>query len=285
MLVASCAADETSRKPGEIVIGLIPEINIFKQMERFAPLARYLKDETGHPVRFTVLTRYGNIIENFEQGHLDGAFFGSFTGALAIKKLGVVPLARPVNENGKSTYSGFIFVRKDSGISGISAMRGKRFAFVEKATTAGYIFPLAYFHDQGIKDINTFLGESYFSGSHDASVYAVLEGKAAIGAAKDSMFELIAKKDPRIAKEIVILARSGEYPSNGLGVRKDMDETLQAKLKSALLRLHETPQGQKVLQSLHFTRFIETKAADYQPVFDVAKKARIDLKNYHYLND
>lgn len=282
-LVANCAADAPQRS--EIVIGLIPEINIFEQMERFKPLSAYLSNEIGKPVKFSVLTRYGNIIENFEHGHLDGAFFGSFTGALAIQKLGIVPLARPINLNGKSTYAGFVFVRKDSGIKDVAAMRGKRFAFVEKATSAGYVFPLAYLHDHGVADVNAFLGETYFAGSHDASMYAVLDGKAAIGAAKDSMYELISAKEPRMAKELVILARSEEYPSNGLGVRKNLDAALQTKLKSALLHLHETPQGQKVLESLRYQRFIETKASDYQPVFDVAKKAGINLKAYQFRND
>ena len=47
---------------------------------------------------------------------MDGSFFGSFTGAMAIEKLGVEPIARPVNLDGTSTYKGYIFVRKDSGI-------------------------------------------------------------------------------------------------------------------------------------------------------------------------
>ena len=164
-------------------------------------------------------------------------------------------------------------------------MRGKRFAFVEKATSAGYIFPLAYLHAQGVKDVDAFLGESYFAGSHDASMYAVLDGKANIGAAKDSVYDWVQTKDPRIDKELVILARSGEFTSNGLGVRKDMDETLKAKLKSTLLQLHDSPRGLKVLEALRFKRFIETKVEDYQSVFDAAAKAGIDIGTYAFRNE
>lgn len=285
VLVAARAASASHAQRDEIVIGLIPEINIFQQMERFRPLSKYLSEQVGRTVRFTVLTRYGNIIENFEQHRLDGAFFGSFTGALAIRKLGMVPLARPINLNGRSTYAGLIFVRKDSGIRNVAAMRGKRFAFVEKATSAGYIFPLAYLHAQGVKDVDAFLGESYFAGSHDASMYAVLDGKANIGAAKDSVYDWVQTKDPRIDKELVILARSGEFTSNGLGVRKDMDETLKAKLKSTLLHLHDSPRGLKVLEALRFKRFIETKVEDYQSVFDAAAKAGIDIGTYAFRNE
>ncbi len=286
LILSSLASAANAAAAGkELVIGLIPETNIFQQMERYKPLGKYLSEQTGTNIRFSVLTRYGNLIENFQQHHLDGAFFGSFTGALAIQKLGIIPIARPVNLNGKSTYSGLIFVRKDSGIKTVDDMRGKRFAFVEKATSAGYIFPLAYLHDHGVKNVNSFLGETYFTGSHDASMYAVLQGKAGVGAAKDSVYEWIASRDPTIDKELRVLARSEEFPSNGLGLRKDMDPALVSKLKTILLHLHENPQGLKVLETLRARRFIETRVEDYKPVFDAASHAGIDISTYVFQNE
>lgn len=282
LLVGEADAAAADKK---LVIGLIPETNIFQQMERFRPLEKYLSEQTGANIRFSVLTRYGNLIENFQQNNLDGAFFGSFTGALAIQKLGVIPIARPVNPNGKSSYSGLIFVRKDSGIRTVADMRGKRFAFVEKATTAGYIFPLAYLAAHGIGKVNDFLGETYFAGSHDAAMYAVLQGKAGVGAAKDSVYEWIASRDPAIDRDLQVLARSEEFPSNGLALRKDLDPALVARLKTILLHLHENPQGLKVLAALRARRFIETRVEDYKPVFDAARQAGIDVSTYVFQNN
>lgn len=282
LLVGAASVAAADKK---LVIGLIPETNIFQQMERFRPLEKYLSEQTGTTIKFSILTRYGNLIENFQQNRLDGAFFGSFTGALAIQKLGVIPIARPVNPNGKSSYSGMIFVRKDSGIKTVADMRGKRFAFVEKATSAGYIFPLAYLADHGIRNVNDFLGETYFTGSHDAAMYAVLQGKAGVGAAKDSVYEWIASRDPAIDRDLHVLARSEEFPSNGLALRKDIDPALVARLKTVLLQLHENPQGLKVLEALRAKRFIETRVEDYKPVFDVARRAGIDVSTYVFKND
>jgi len=59
-------------------------MNIFKQKQRFKLLGDYLSKKTGIPVEFTILSRYGNIIESFTSEKMDGAFFGAFTGALAI---------------------------------------------------------------------------------------------------------------------------------------------------------------------------------------------------------
>jgi ABC-type phosphate/phosphonate transport system substrate-binding protein len=93
----------------ELRIGLIPEQNIFKQMRRYKPLGKYLEKKTGIKINFIILSRYGNIIDNFNDMNLDGAFWGSFTGAMAIKKLDIEPIARPVNLYETSSYQGYIF--------------------------------------------------------------------------------------------------------------------------------------------------------------------------------
>jgi len=272
-------------KQQKLYIGLIPEMNIFKQKQRFKLLGDYLSKKTGIPVEFTILSRYGNIIESFTSEKMDGAFFGSFTGALAIKKLGVVPLARPVNLDNTSTYQGYLFVRKDSGIRTAADMKGKKMAFVEKATTAGYIFPRAYLREHGITNIDSYFGEQFFTGSHDAAILAVLNKKADIGAAKHSMYDRVRKENPRVDQELVILAKSPSVPSNGLCVRKDLAADVRKKLKDALLSLKNEPEGKQVLEKFGAIMFIETTPEDYEPVFDMAKKAGIDIPHYNYRNE
>ena len=268
----------------ELTIGLIPEQNVFKQMARYQPLGDYIEKKTGIKVKCTILSRYGNIIDRFTSEKLDGAFFGSFTGTLAIYKLGVDFIARPVNLDGSSEYWGYLFVRKDSGINSVADMKGKRIAFVDKATTAGYIFPIAYFKEQGIKDINAYFKEYYFAGSHDAAIYAVLDRKFDIGCAKHSMFDRVARSDPRVKNELKILAESAHVPSNGLGVRKDLDPVAKKKLKEALLGMENDPEGKEVLKKFEALRFIPTTKEDYSPVIDLSRKAGIDLKTYEYMN-
>lgn len=266
-------------------IGLIPEMNVFKQMERFAPLADYLTEQTGYRVDFIILSRYGNIIERFTEEKMDGAFLGSFTGALAIQQLGLVPLVRPVNLDGESTYHAHIYARKDSGIKTVADMKGKKFAFVEKATTAGYLYPLAYLEEHGVVDIDTFFSEYYFAGSHDASLHAVLEGQADVGASKNTVYDWVMKTDPRVDAEIDILASSSKVPSNGLCVRADLSGEIKQKLKKILLELDKSPEGLEVLEKFKAQRFVETNSEDYLPVFEMAKKAGIKIRTYQYLNE
>jgi phosphonate transport system substrate-binding protein len=267
-----------------LTIGLIPEQNIFRQMERYEPLAGYLSKKIGVKIKLKVLTRYGNIIDNFVSEGMDGAFFGSFTYALAHAKLGVEVLARPENNEGVSTYHGLLLVRKDSLIRTVDDMRGKRIAFVDKATTAGYLLPLAYFKKHGIQHYRTYLKEVYFAGTHEDVIDDVLNKKADIGAAKNTVFDRLAKADSRIVSELLILEQSPEVPENGLAVRKDLDGSLKKKLKEALLHMHEDPDVNKILNQFGARKFIETTDKDYGPVFAYAKEIGLNLAVYDYLN-
>ena len=266
-------------------IGLIPERNIFKQIERYEPLAGYLSKKIGQNITLKVLTRYGNIIDNFVSLHLDAAFFGSFTYALAHSKIGVEPIARPVNMDGSSTYYGLIFVRKDSGIKSIKDMQGKRFAFVDSATTAGYLLPLAYFKKHGVEDYKTFFKETYFTGTHQHAIYDVLNKKAEIGAAKNTIFYSLAAKDRRLLDELVLLARSPDVPENGLAVRKDIDNAIKLKLKQALINMHADPEGIDVLRKFGAKKFIETSDDDYSGVYQYVREIGLNLSTYDYMNE
>jgi phosphonate transport system substrate-binding protein len=289
LFTASCQ-DMESAKPvtsgprPALRIGLIPERNIFSQKKRYEPIAEYLSERLDVDVQLVVLSRYGNIIDNFVSNRLDGAFFGSFTGALAHRKLRVEALARPELSDGTSTYHGLLLVRKDSGIASVEDMKGKRFAFVDKATTAGYLLPLYYFKTHGVDDLSTWLKETYFAGTHEGVIHDVLERKADIGAAKNTMFSVLAKNDPRISEELSILTRSPDVPENALCVRADLDESLKNGLRIALLSMDQDETGKEILESFGAARFIDTTEDDYTVVFEYADTIGLDLETYDYLN-
>lgn len=265
-------------------IGLLPEQDIFVQKQRYAPIAAYLAQKTGLKVELRILSRYGNIIENFTAQELDGAFFGSFTGAMAIKMLDVEPLARPQYADGVSTYYGMIFVRKESGIRTAADMKGKTFAMVDQATTAGWLLPLHYFHEHRIGEPQAWLREIYFSGTHEDVIRDVIEGRADIGAAKDLIFDRFVHQGGGAREQLEILAVSPPVPSNTLALRRDLDSALKARLRQLLLTMHEDLDGREALRRFGAERFLLTTPEDYQPVFDYAASIGLDLANYNYRN-
>jgi len=266
-------------------LGLIPEQDMFSQKARYKPLVRYISEKAGIDVELKMLSRYGNIVENFTSSRLDAAFFGSFTGALAIRKLEVEPLARPLWLDNTSTYYGMVFVRKDSSIKDANDMKGKTFVFVDRATTAGWLLPLNYFVELGIGDFQSWFSETYFAGTHEDAIYDVLDRKADIGAAKNTVYFRFASKDVRILNELQILTKSPQVPANALAVRKDLDNSLKIKLQKILLQMDQDKQGRDVLLNFGAKKFIQTTPNDYEPVFTYAEKIRLDLTKYNYSND
>lgn len=288
-IAAGCGKQESpapAQSPPEtgLLIGLIPERNIFKQMERYEPLADYLSKKAGVRIKLKVLTLYGNVIDNFEAGKLDGAFFGSFTYSLAHARLGIDVLARPEEPDGTSTYCGYIFARKDSGIRTVRQMKGKRLALVARATTAGYLFPLVYLKRAGIDNIDAYFKEVYFTGTHEGTIQDVLEKKADVGVTKNTIFAMLAAADPRIDQELTVLEKSADVPENALALRKDVEDSVKRKIFDALISMHNDPEGARVLKSFGARRFIETNDAEYKPVLAYVTEAGIDLATYKFSN-
>ncbi len=266
-----------SSASGTLLVGLVPEESMFKQIERYDPLARYLSERTGLDVKLTILPRYENILAGFPSQKMDAAFFGSMTYVLARRQLDIEAIVRPVRADGSSTYHGMIFVRKDSGIRSIRDMRGKRFAFVSRDTIAGYVLPLVYFNKAGIQ-YKSYLREAYFTGTHEDAIRDVLDRKADVGAAKNTEFERLAQADPRIREELRVLALSPEMPENSLAVRKDLDPAVRSVLKQALLTMDLDPSGNAVLRQFGAEKFIECREEDYDPVVKYLRTAGIGIE-------
>ena len=63
----------------------------------------------------------------------------------------------------------------------------------------------------------------------------------------------------------------------------DADE-LRAISPNVMIKVPASMQGIEVLKQFGAVKFIETTARDYQPVFDLATKAGINIKTYDYRN-
>jgi phosphonate transport system substrate-binding protein len=113
----------------------------------------------------------------------------------------------------------------------------------------------------------------------------VLNRKADVGAAKNTIYERMAATDGRVKEELVILERSPDVPENALAVRKDLDISVKKKLKEALLTMNEDAEGKSVLEVFGAQRFIETNDSDYRPVYRYAQEIDLNLATYDYMNE
>jgi phosphonate transport system substrate-binding protein len=261
---------------------LVPEKNVFEQRRRYKYITDYLSKRMDMNFTVEIMTNYGNISEAFIEGQADAGFLGSFSYVLAHAKAGIEPIARPIWPDNNSTYRGYIFVRKDSNIQTVKDMRNKSLVLVDKATTAGYIYPLYYFKYYGIKNIEDYFSQVSFANSHDAAAWAVYTGEADIGGAKNHIFNNFMAEYPDFKEQMIVIAESSQVPSNGLAVRKDLNSAIKLRIKTLLLSLHETPEGKEILKKFGALKFIKTSNDDYKVLYYMVNQLGIDLQEYSY---
>lgn len=279
-LILGATGAKVSAGDDRLIIGIIPEINLAKQMERFLPLCKYIGTKIGMEVGVKPMANYGLIYEGIRDGKIDAGFFGSFTFGMTHEKLGIEPIARPERPDGTSVYTGLTFVRKDSGIKGPEDMKGKTIALVDKLTTAGYLAQVIYFKEHGIdmeKDIKIF-----WTGSHDAAIKAVMNNQAEMGGAKNLVFNKMAKENSDIRSALVILNESQAVPDNTFAVARELDPKTRSALEKALVDMDKDDEGKEILRNFGAVKFIDTTMEDFKNLFLMVKEAGFDMKNYPY---
>jgi phosphonate transport system substrate-binding protein len=283
LYVPVCHSSESTENPASEInlrIVIVPEKNSFEQLRRYKYLTDYLSQEMGMIVTVEIMANYGEISNAFKEGRADAGFFGSFSYVLTQAQTGIEPIARPVWLNGSTTYRGYIFVRKDSGIKTVADMKKKSLVLVDKATTAGYFYQLFYFKYYGITKLEDYFSRISFARSHDAAVWSVYTGESDIGGAKNHIYNEFKERYPDFKEQMLILAESPEVPSNGIAVSKDLNPAIRARLKNLLLTLHQDEKGQEILKNFGARRFVETTDSDYEVLYNMVKEMGTDLKNY-----
>jgi phosphonate transport system substrate-binding protein len=276
---ASCTDRKKSATPdsfqnsvhtGSFVIALIPAQNVFKQKQRYQPLADYLSRSLQMNVKTKILDSYDAIYKEMLENRVDAAFFGSLGYVVMGSRIEIEPIARPVKEDGTSTYRGLIFTLKDKGITGdFRTWRNKRIALVHKSTTAGYIFPKYYLHKKGVTEFESYFRKIIYAGSHDAVVLSVLTGDADIGSASSLIVDRLIAENPLISDQLLILVSSAEVPASVLGVRKNTDADLKERLTKALMTMENTAEGKAILSQMEIQRYTETRESEFETVLDM----------------
>jgi phosphonate transport system substrate-binding protein len=237
---------------------------------------RVLGQLVGAPVRVSVASDYAAVIEALRNQTADLAFVHPAGYVLANREA----KARIVAKNqwhGKTTFTARFYVRKDSGIKTLEDLRGKTMAFVDPASSSGYIYPMVLLIQKGLvknRDPKTFFREVMFAGSHDASMRALLNGHVDAIVSFDMAREQYLK-DPAERERIVFVAETPPIPEAGIAAREKLDAATFAKVRDALLKIGG-PQHAALLKRLYdIDGFEPAEDREYDPV-----RAAIDLLGY-----
>lgn len=146
----------------------------------FDELCERASDEAG--VRFTpvIETGYRELVSAFERGEIGMAWMPPVsTIELVDVRRTATPLAIPARR-GATVYHGALIVRR-GGPKTIEECRGRRAAWVQRDSAAGYLVPRLHMAAQGL-DVLRFFSRELFMHSHPAVVEAVASGEADVGA-------------------------------------------------------------------------------------------------------
>jgi phosphonate transport system substrate-binding protein len=228
---------------------------------------RLLGGLVGVPVRVTVASDYAAVIEALRNRTADLAFVHPGGYVLAHREAKATIVARNL-WHGKSSFTSRIFVRKESGIKSVEELRGKSMAFVDPASSSGYIYPMVLLVQRGLvknRDPKTFFKEVVFSGAHDASMRALLNGHVDAIASFDVAREQYLK-DPAERERIVVIAETPEIPEAGIAARDGMDPALFARVRTALLSIKPPVHADLLKRLYEIDGFAPAEDRDYDPV-------------------
>jgi phosphonate transport system substrate-binding protein len=263
------AAGPASGADQPLTLALTPSRDPVALQEAGDAFAKTLTRLSGIPIRAQVASDYAGVVEALRSRHVDLAFVHPVGYVLANREAGCQILVRDVWQ-GKTAYTARFYVRKASGIDRLEGLRGKTVAFVDPASSSGYIYPMVLLIKRGLvkeRDPKTFFKEALFAGTHDAALQSVLHGRVDAAASFDKAPE-VHLKDKALIAQLSVVGETPEIPEAGICARPGLSPDTLARLKQALLAI-KGPEHAAVLKQIYdIDGFIEASDGDYQPVRD-----------------
>ena len=241
--LALCAvqpADQASAGPQDkLTLAFIPQENPEKLLDDISVIRDYLSEEMGMAVDGYVTLDHAAAVEALRNATADISFMGALPYVLAHHHVDAQVVLAEIYR-GSPMYRARLFVRRDSGITKLSDLRGKSIAFADPISESGYLYPLDLFADAGFltpgDDPQTFFSSVYFAGGYQQAIQAVANGY--VDAAGASQFaELLLT--PKQLLEVTSIAESDLIPSHAVIARGDLKPSVVAAFKRAMLKLND----------------------------------------------
>jgi phosphonate transport system substrate-binding protein len=221
------------------------------------------------PLRAQVASDYAGVIEALRSRRVDLAFVHPVGYVLARREAGCEILVRDVWQ-GKTAYTARFYVRKGSRLERVEDLRGRTIAFVDPASSSGYIYPMVLLIKRGLvrnRDPKTFFKDALFAGTHEAALRALLQGRVDAAVSFDAAPE-IHLKDTALAAQLAVIGETPEIPEAGICARPGLPPAAIQAIKRALLAMKKPEHATVLKQIYDIDGFVEARDADYEPVRD-----------------
>lgn len=264
-------------------VGFVPAEDAQQVMQNAQPIVDILQKQLGMEIQPFVAADYTGVVEALRVNKLDVAFLTPASYVLAKNEANVKVILKS-ERKGIASYYAAIITRAGSGIQRLEDLRGKTFAFGDALSTTGNIFPRKMFKERGIDPVRDFK-QILYSGGHDATVLAVLNGKVDAGATYanspdgDDTAWMRYLKNPEDVNKIRAIAFSEPIPADNLVINGNLDEAIAKKVEEIFLQLSGDPKGKQMMRDLYqIDGFVPASDRDYDSVRQAFDIAGIPLK-------
>ncbi|WP_371126008.1 phosphate/phosphite/phosphonate ABC transporter substrate-binding protein [Bradyrhizobium sp.] len=269
LLAGPAFADKAN--PDKLRVALLPDENAATLIQNAQPLRVYLEGVLKKPVEIIVTTDYSSMIEAMRFGRIEVGYFGPFSYVLAKSK---APEIEPFGvgvEKGKPNYQSILIATADGPVKEIADIKGKPFAFGDRASTSSHLAPRAHLAKQGL------IGDADYKvvhlGQHDAVARAVAAGQVPAGALSEQIYRVLVetkKVDPAKLRQ---LALSDPIPNYPLTMQGYLKPELKDAIKKAFLELKDP----EILKLFRVERLAPATDKDYDVLRDMAKILNLDI--------
>ena len=207
------------------------------QQKQLQTLAAYLQERVGIPVQIKIAKTYEQTVDLLVEEKADLASLGVFSYLQARdRNPQLEPLVVPIAKStGRPWYTSVIVARTDRGIKTLEDLKGKRFGFLSRSSTSGFLVPSAYFQKVGINPKQDF-GRIEYSGGHDRSVKLLAAGIVDAIATDKQTYLRESKAGRLTAENHRIIWESDPIPNGPIVVSPNLPEPLKIELKKAFLQ-------------------------------------------------
>jgi phosphonate transport system substrate-binding protein len=249
----------------------------------------YIERSLRVPLKMHQATDCAGTIEALKARKLEFARFGpaAYGQAWLITGGKVEPIVVETDSDGLVGYHAVVVVKVDSPYKSLEDLKGKAFAYADPNSTSGFVASSFFLREDGI-DPETFFGRTGFSGSHENSIIAILNGTydAAATWCTNEERNNVARMEGKgmLPKgQTRVIWKSPKLPGSPWAIHTDLPTQLKADVRTALLALPRAdPQAWKELTDGKNQEVQKITHADYEPIVRMIKdnqRARRDAKS------
>ncbi len=263
---------------GSYGFGIVRTFESGHARQKLVELCERLSEALGVVIFPQVSLSYRELSDVLDKGQLGFAWLPPLLAIDLEDRRHVAPIALPVRRGTTAYYSAFITRR--GGPKSLDELRGKRAAWVDRSSAAGYVVPRLHLVGAGF-DVNALFASETFVHTHDAVIDAVLSGRADIGATfctVDPRTQRVVQAgftaaDGTAQKPVEVVALAGPIPNDGVFAATNVPTELQHKLIDVLLA-PEAKLREALDAVLRAETFRAASAAHYEPLRRMLKHAK-----------